>query len=185
VTLHDIVTMSEPVAEKIIRAAAIYCFLIFALRLAGKRELAQLSTADFVVLLAVANAVQNAIIGNDDSVTGGVLSATTLFVLNATVAFLLYRSARVRRLLEGRPTILVEDGKLVEANLRRQGIRKEELLVVIQVQGADLAQVKRCVLEPNGSIVVTRVQDSRELQALAALSAEVRALTEWLHSADR
>ena len=89
---HDMFALPVPVAEKILRALFVYLFLVIALRLAGKRELAQLSTFDFVVLLSVANAVQNGIIGNDDSITGAWIGAMTLFVANFALAFAIVRS---------------------------------------------------------------------------------------------
>ena len=100
---HDIFHLDVSVLEKLVRPILIYAFLAVALRLAGKRELAQLNSLDFVVLLAVANAVQNGIIGNDDSVTGGVLGASALFVLNAALALVLFRSPRLRRLAKAPP----------------------------------------------------------------------------------
>lgn len=104
-----------PVLEKILRAVIVYAFLVVALRLAGKREMAQLSSADFIVLLAVANAVQNGIIGNDNSVTGGLIGATALFAVNGSLVALLFRSRRVRDVVEGSATTLVENGDFVQA----------------------------------------------------------------------
>ena len=100
---HDKVNPDVSVIEKLVRPVLIYVFLALALRLAGKRELAQLNSLDFVVLLAVANAVQNSIIGDDDSVTGGVLAASALFLLNGALAVVLFRRPKLRRLAEGTP----------------------------------------------------------------------------------
>jgi hypothetical protein len=96
--------------EKVIRAVVIYLFLVIALRLVGKRELTQLNTLDFVVLLAVANAVQNGLIGEDNSVTGAVVGASVLFLLASGLGWLLYRSGLLRRAVEGSPTLLVREG---------------------------------------------------------------------------
>src|ERR671928_75246 len=98
---HSMFHVDVSLAEKVVRPMLIYAFLVVALRVAGKREMAQLNSLDFVVLLAVANAVQNGIIGNDNSVTGGVLGASTLFLLNGLLAFALFHHARLRRLVEG------------------------------------------------------------------------------------
>jgi uncharacterized membrane protein YcaP (DUF421 family) len=162
--IHDMFHLPLPVVEKVLRATFVYLFLIVALRVAGKRELAQLSTTDFVVLLAVANAVQNAIIGTDDSVTGGVVGALTLFVLNGALAVLLWRSARARRLVEGTPTVLVKNGKVLHENLRREHITQAELRVAVQRQNADdLDEVEEAVLEPGGAIVVKSRVDRDQL----------------------
>src|ERR1700710_2403563 len=87
--------------EKVIRAVIIYLFLVIALRLVGKRELSQLNTLDFIVLLAVANAVQNGLIGEDNSVTGAVLGATVLFAVDGVLAFVIFRNRQAQRLIEG------------------------------------------------------------------------------------
>src|ERR687897_2629099 len=104
---HDILYVDVSVFEKCVRPVLIYGFRVVALRLAGKRELAQLNSLDFVVLLAVANAVQSGIIGDDDSVTGGVLGASALFILNGALAVMLFRRPDLRRLTEGTPRTLI------------------------------------------------------------------------------
>jgi uncharacterized membrane protein YcaP (DUF421 family) len=168
--IHDMFHLPLPVAEKVLRAGLVYVFLIGALRVAGKRELAQLSSADFVVLLAVANAIQNGIIGQDDSLTGGVLGATTLFALNGALAWLLVRSRQARRVVEGTETPLIEHGVVNEANLKRERITHEELTVAVQRQNADdLSAVEEAVLEPGGAIVVKNRADGNE-QTLADVS---------------
>jgi uncharacterized membrane protein YcaP (DUF421 family) len=161
--IHDMFHLPLPVAEKVLRAAIVYLFLIVALRVAGKRELAQLSSADFVVLMAVANAVQNGIIGREDSVTGGLIGASTLFVLNGTVAVVLFRSSRARKVIEGTDTVLVENGQVRGDNLQREHITREELQVAVQRQNADdLSEVERAVLVPGGAIVVEKRADKEQ-----------------------
>jgi uncharacterized membrane protein YcaP (DUF421 family) len=141
--------------EKVIRAIAIYLFLVIALRLVGKRELSQLNTLDFVVLLAVANAVQNGLIGADNSVTGAVVGATVLFVVNTALAFVLFRNRRLHRLVEGTPTVLIQDGKILENALRRQEMTHDDLLEEIQSAGADtFDDVRTAELLPNGKVIV-------------------------------
>jgi uncharacterized membrane protein YcaP (DUF421 family) len=174
---HHIFSLPLTVPEKVARAALIYFFLLVALRVAGKRELAQLSTADFVVLMAVANAVQNGIIGDDSSVTGGWIGATTLFVLNGLIGILLFRSVKARKLIEGEPTVLIEHGQVLHENLRKEHLTMEDLLVAIQRQGLDdLSEVDQCTLEPNGTIVVKKRRDSAEMKAISELTAKVDAL---------
>ena len=121
--------------EKVIRAVVIYLFLVIALRLVGKRELTQLNTLDFVVLLAVANAVQNGLIGADNSVTGAVAGATVLFLMASGLGWLLYRSAWLRRALEGTPTVLIRDGEVLDDALRDEEMTRDDLLVEIQAAG--------------------------------------------------
>src|SRR3954471_8836091 len=133
--------------EKVVRAVIIYLFLVIALRLVGKRELSQLNTLDFVVLLAVANAVQNGLIGNDNSVTGALVSALTLFLVDAVLAFVLFRQLRLRRRVEGRPTILIDHGELDEKALRQEELTHEDLLSALQSSGAStFADVERASL---------------------------------------
>jgi len=142
-------------AEKVIRAVAIYAFLVIALRLVGKRELAQLNTLDFVVLLAVANAVQNGLIGADNSVTGAVVGASVLFVVNSALALVLYRNRRLQRLVEGTPTELIRDGRILEDALRQQQLTHDDLLEEIQSAGADtFDDVESARLLPNGKVIV-------------------------------
>src|SRR5829696_7433263 len=98
--LRDLLVVQIPVAEKVLRSVAVYLFLVLALRLAGKRELAQLNTLDLVVLLLLSNTVQNAIIGNDDSLLGGLLGAVVLLIVNYIVVRLGFRNPRLARTLE-------------------------------------------------------------------------------------
>src|SRR5215831_5809209 len=109
---HDLLHPDVSVLEKIIRPILVYLFLVVSLRLAGKRELAQLNPFDLVVLLTLSNAVQNAIIGNDNSVTGGIVGATTLLVINYIVVRFLYSHERLDRLVEGDAELLIENGKV-------------------------------------------------------------------------
>src|SRR5437868_839696 len=107
----DLFGLHVPILEKVLRAVLVYAFLVVALRLAGKREMAQLNSLDFVVLLTVANAVQNGIIGDDDTVSGAMIGASVLFIVNTAMATAIFFSHRWRKLVEGSPTVLVEDGK--------------------------------------------------------------------------
>src|SRR3982750_3949552 len=110
--LSDMFVLTLPVAEKMARPVLVYVFLIVGLRLAGKRELAQLNPFDLVVLLTLSNTVQNAIIGEDNSVTGGIIGAITLLAVNYLVVRFLYNHERLDRLIEGDPDVLVENGVL-------------------------------------------------------------------------
>jgi len=150
---HDMFHLGLPVAEKMLRAVIVYLFLVVGLRLAGKRELAQLNPFDLVVLLTLSNTVQNAIIGDDNSVTGGILGAATLLGVNYLVVRFLYRHERLERLVEGEADVLIEDGKILFDRLKGELITLPELESAAHKQGfASLEQVDRAVLEPGGTI---------------------------------
>ena len=176
--------MPLPILEKLLRPVIVYLVLVLLLRLFGKRELAQLNPFDLVVLLSLSNTVQNAIIGDDNSVTGGLIGAFSLLAINWLVVRVLFRSRRLTRVIEGRATVLVRDGQIDKKALERESLSREELLSVIHRQGfEDFDQVRRCELEPNGTFYVEAfdpsVADKRHaelLERLDTLSKEVAAL---------
>ncbi|MDQ6784560.1 MAG: DUF421 domain-containing protein [Actinomycetota bacterium] len=145
-----------PIVEKIIRTVGVYLGLVILLRFAGKRDLAQLNSFDLVVLLLLSNVVQNAVIGNDTSLSGGLLGAATLLVANGVVVRLFGRSDRTAQIFEGKPSVIVADGFFDTRALNRLGLRKADVVSAIRRQGADdVAQVAKAVLSPGGAIVVT------------------------------
>ena len=153
--LTDLFMPGTSIAEKIIRPVAVYLFLVLILRIGGRRELGQLNAFDLVVLLTLANAVQNAIIGDDNSLIGGFIGGATLVLLNLGVIKYLYRHPGLDRRIEGEPVLLVKDGRLVRENLERELITEKELLAVIHRQGVD--QFEACaevILETSGTITV-------------------------------
>ena len=150
---HDMFHLGVPVAEKMLRPVVVYAFLVVGLRLAGKRELAQLNPFDLIVLLTLSNTVQNAIIGDDNSVTGGLLGAATLLGVNALVVRFLYRHEQLERLVEGEPDVLIENGKIRFDRLKTELITLPELESAVHKQGfASLDEVDRAVLEPGGTV---------------------------------
>jgi len=152
----DMFVLALPVAEKILRPVVVYFFLVIGLRLAGKRELAQLNPFDLVVLLTLSNTVQNAIIGDDNSVTGGVIGAATLLLVNYLVVRFLYRHQKLDRLVEGEPCVLIEDGKVRKNQLGKEVLTLAELEAAAHRQGlGGLHEVDRAVLEPSGTISFT------------------------------
>jgi uncharacterized membrane protein YcaP (DUF421 family) len=173
-----------PILEKILRPIIIYVVLIVLLRIFGKRELAQLNPFDLVVLLSLSNTVQNALIGDDNSVTGGVVGALTLLSVNWLVVRLLYSSPKLDHALEGKERILIQDGKINPEAMRKELLTNEELLAVVHKQGLeDFCQVQKCVLEPNGSFYVEGYQPSGEetrhaevMRQLEELNKEVQQL---------
>ena len=150
---NDILHPDISIIEKIIRPVIVYIFLVIGLRLAGKRELAQLNPFDLVVLLTLSNTVQNAIIGNDNSVTGGLIGATTLLFVNYVVVRFLFNHEKLDRLVEGNPDVLIEHGKINHDRLRKELITLTELETAAHRQGfASLDEVDNAVLEPGGTI---------------------------------
>lgn len=148
-------TLDIPAWNIVLRTAAIYLAILIGLRLAGKREIGQMTVFDLVVLLLIANAVQNAMVGPDTSLAGGILAAVVLLVLNAVVAWLRLRWPRLRRLVEGSPTLLVLRGEVIADHLRREGLDQETLEAALREHGvADLGDVEMAVLEIDGSISV-------------------------------
>ena len=168
-----------PILEKLARPVIIYLVLVLLLRLFGKRELAQLNPFDLVVLLSLSNTVQNAIIGDDNSVTGGIIGAFGLLAINWLVVRVLFRSRRLTRALEGRSATLIRNGQIDVQAMNREALSREELLSVIHRQGFEgFHQVRKCELEPNGTFYVEAfdpsIDDKRHTELLARLDALAR-----------
>src|ERR1700694_4060253 len=180
----DMFVLGLPLAEKILRPIFVYAFLVISLRLSGKRELVQLNPFDLVVLLSLSNTVHNAIIGDDNSVTRGVIGVVRLLAINWLVVRTLYNSPRLTRVVEGRSTILIRDGQIDKKAVKRESLTHEELMEVIHKQGFErLNQVKKCELEPNGSFYIEAFEPSSSdkqhaelLERLDSLTREVAAL---------
>lgn len=165
--LRDLFLPGVPVLEKIVRPLVIYGFLVLLLRVQGQRALAQMNPFDLVVLLTISNTVQNAIIGNDNSLLGGMIGATTLVLANLLVIRLLYRHPRLDQALEGQPLVLVRDGRIVQENLDKALITRDELMAAIHRQGIlDLSDVREAILETSGTISIF----PREREEMAELS---------------
>jgi uncharacterized membrane protein YcaP (DUF421 family) len=173
---HEILVPDVPWIEKVLRPVFVYFFLIIGLRIAGKRELAQLNPFDLIVLLTLSNTVQNAIIGNDNSVSGGFVGAATLLAINYLLVRVVRRNKWLQRLLEGRSDVLVWRGKLMDQNLEKEMMTRSDLTAAAHKQGiASLKDVERCVLEPTGTITFIEkkpghdVERHEELMALISL----------------
>ncbi len=151
--VHNMFYLAIPILEKILRPILVYAFLIVGLRLAGKRELAQLNPFDLVVLLTLSNTVQNAIIGNDTTVTGGLIGASTLLIANYLVVRFVYRHGAIEKLMEGDEDVLIEKGQVRTKALEEEAITLVELQEAAHKQGfASLDAVESAILEPSGSI---------------------------------
>ena len=179
---HDLWVVQVPVVEKIVRTVLVYVLLVVLFRVAGKRGLANLNTFDFVVIFLLSNVVQNAIIGADNSLLGGVIGAVTLVVVNAAVTSWLARDSRAERLLEGTPTTVIEDGVLVPGVLRRLSLRGGEIERAVRMQNGDgIDDVALGSLGPDGQLVITLNHDEQnaprgDVEALEARLASIEAL---------
>jgi len=148
----DILHPDISIIEKIARPVIVYVFLVIGLRLAGKRELAQLNPFDLVVLLTLSNTVQNAIIGNDNSVTGGIIGATTLLAVNYFVVRFLFKHQKLDRLVEGDSDVLIEDGQIKHGRLKKELITLTELESAAHKQGfGSLDEIDHAQIEPGGT----------------------------------
>ena len=167
----DMFALAVPILEKILRPICVYLFLIVGLRLSGKRELVQLNPFDLVVLLTLSNTVQNAIIGEDNTVTGGIIGATSLLIVNYLVVRFLYKHRSLDQFVEGRSDVLIEDGKVKTQHLRKELITMAQLEAAARKQGFDsLSEVQQCVLEPGGTIsFIGKKPDTDELRHQAML----------------
>lgn len=152
-TWKDMFVMGLPLLEKILRPIIVYAFLVISLRLSGKRELVQLNPFDLVVLLTLSNTVQNAIIGEDNSVLGGIVGATSLLITNYLVVRFLYDHKKLDQIVEGRADVLIEGGKVYTQHLKKELITMAQLEAAGRKQGFDsLSEVEQCVLEPGGTL---------------------------------
>ncbi|HXJ35260.1 MAG TPA: YetF domain-containing protein [Candidatus Eisenbacteria bacterium] len=141
------------VLERVARGAIGYLFLLVAFRISGKRQVGQLTPFDLVVLLIISNVLQNAMIGPDNSVTGGVIGALTIFVMNGALAWLTFKSRRLERLIEGEATRLVHDGKIDEAAMRKELVTHAELRAALREAGIPhVTEARFAMLESTGRI---------------------------------
>lgn len=174
---QDILVPGVPLLEKVLRTILVYVFLIVGLRLAGKRELAQLNPFDLVVLLTLANTVQNAIIGNDNSVLGGMVGAATLLAVNYAVVALTYRNRKLNEVIEGAPDRLIAGGQLRSARLAAEKITEAELEAAARKQGfASLKDVDQAILYPGGTFCFIGKVPSADAAHHHQLMSELRLL---------
>jgi uncharacterized membrane protein YcaP (DUF421 family) len=152
--------LAVPWWELIARAVVVYLFLLVLLRLTGKRQVGQLAPFDLVLLLILSNAVQNAMNAGDNSVLAGLILATALVVLNGLVGYATFRSKWLERLVEGRPMVLVHNGRLYDSVLRGQRLTHHELMAALRRAGCgSVEQVHVAILENNGQISVVPLPD--------------------------
>jgi uncharacterized membrane protein YcaP (DUF421 family) len=167
-----------PVLEKILRPMIVYLFLVIFLRIFGKRELAQLNPFDLVVLLSLSNTVQNAMIGDDNSLSGGVIGALSLLTINWVLTRMLFRSPKLSTVLEGTETVLIRHGVVDWEATKKEALTELELRSVLHKQGFNsFEEVEKCVLEPNGNFYMEGIKALSDDAQRAALMKAVEALT--------
>ncbi|MEU2432080.1 YetF domain-containing protein [Streptomyces sp. NPDC007861] len=152
---HDMLALPVPILEKVLRTVLVYALLLVLFRFSGKRSMAAMNTFDFVVMFLLSNLVQNAVIGPDNSVTGAVVGAVTLAVLNAGITRWLASDDRAARLLEGTSSPVIDNGHLIPGTLRHLAIRREEIEHAVRLQnGEELEDIQSARLEPSGQLIV-------------------------------
>lgn len=158
--------LAVPWWELVVRSIVVFVVLLMLLRLTGKRQVGQLAPNDLVLLLILANAVQNSMNAGDNSLMGGLISAVTLIVLNFITTKLVLNSKKIESLVEGRPQILIKDGRLFQEALSDAGITQEELNGAMRQHGCiDVAEVQLAILETNGSISLLQYPTINNAQA--------------------
>lgn len=178
---QDMFVLGLPVLEKVLRPVVVYVFLVVGLRLAGKRELAQLNPFDLVVLLTLSNTVQNAIIGNDNSVSGGLIGASTLLALNYLVVRFLYAHEKIEQMVEGEEDVLIDKGRIAMGRLKKELITLPDLIAAAHRQGfGSLDEVERAILEPGGTICFIRKEPPPEEARHSELVARLDQITQEL-----
>jgi uncharacterized membrane protein YcaP (DUF421 family) len=180
---HAMFAEQIPLAEKILRTVIVYGLLAVLFRLTGKRGLASMNTFDFVVIFLLSNVVQNAVIGNDTSLIGGIIGAVTLVTVNTAVNRLIAANATVARIFDGHATTVISDGHAIDRALQRLGLRRSELDLAVRLQnGDDIADVDHGSLEPGGQLVLTlKVGEQGATKAdVAELTSQLRRIESLL-----
>jgi uncharacterized membrane protein YcaP (DUF421 family) len=184
--INDLFVPGSPIAEKAIRTVVVYGFLIVLLRIAGKRTLAQLTSFDLVVLLLLSNTVQNAIIGTDNSLVGGLVGAAILVIINWVVAYLLYKHRRADHAVEGGAALLMEHGKYIEANMKQQLITHAELNRAARKEGiSGMSDVRAARLEAGGVFTFELEEPTAHDKHLSDLISRLERIEDILQRLDK
>jgi len=147
--------INNPFIEIVLRTICVYAFMIIAIRIFGKKELAQLSVIDLVFILLISNSVQNAMVGPNTTLNGGLVAAGSLFLVNYTLKQILYRSKKMSNLIQGEAILLIYNGVADMANCKKAEITIEELEAAVREHGAkDIQKVELAILEVDGNISV-------------------------------
>ena len=167
--------------EKVVRPLLIYFVMVTLLRIFGKRELAQLNPIDFVLLLLISEAVQNAIIGDDTSLSGGVIGVVTLLGVNYLMAFIKFRVPPIEKLIEGEPKILIENGKVKPDALNSELMTEDDLKVIAHEEGLeDAKEIEKLILDPNGTFFVEAKDDIKDARFKREVLEKIDKLTKQL-----
>lgn len=159
--------MSMPWWEFVLRAVIVYAVLLGMIRLSGKRTMGQFTAFDMLLIVLLGNAVQNALLGSDTSMSGGLLLAATLIVLNWLVGFATSRSRRVERLLEGAPVVLARNGHVYRDVLRRELVSRDDFAKAMRESGcSDVDRIHLALLETNGHITILLREVPKEDEAI-------------------
>lgn len=184
--LGEMFSLGLPLAEKVLRPILVYGFLVIALRIFGKRELAQLNPFDLVVLLMLSNTVQNATIGNDSTITGGIIGASALLVTNYLVIRFVLKHRRLDEILEGTPTVLIENGTVHPKALTKEMLSEAELTTVAHRQGfRNLAEIESCVLEPGGTFVIEGKEPRQSEKQLSEINERLKRIENLLEKSQK
>jgi uncharacterized membrane protein YcaP (DUF421 family) len=155
---QNMIHMDISAANLTIRAVVVYLSIVILLRISGKRQMGQMGATEFVAILLISNAVQNAMNGGDNSLAGGLLLAVVLIALSTLISYLTYRVQFFSSIFEGTPTILIHKGKLVSKNLARERLSIKELRVLLRKQGVhEIHEINAAVLEADGTLSITRI----------------------------
>lgn len=153
----------NPILDIVVRSLAVYFFMVIAVRVFGKNQLSQLNAGDVILLLLISNAVQNAMVGPNNTLIGGIVAALVLFVANFIVKRFIFKSKFVKELIEDQPYVLVKDGKLVSYNLKKVQISEDEILESVHEHGMEnISDVKLAILEVDGNISVISIDKNTE-----------------------
>jgi uncharacterized membrane protein YcaP (DUF421 family) len=151
-----------PTWSLVLRAIVVYGAVLLLLRVAGKRQVAQLGISDFVALLLISNAVQNSMNGGDNSLLGGILLAGVLILLSYFFQYATFRSRKLEHLIQGRPTLLVHHGKILQEHLNRELMTVRELKSILRKQGVELCDISEAILESDGYVSVIKKEECED-----------------------
>jgi uncharacterized membrane protein YcaP (DUF421 family) len=158
--------VSFPYWHLVLRGAIIYLVILILLRITGKHQVGQMGAAEFVAILLISNAVQNSMNGGDNSLTGGLILAVVIMGLSELVSYLIYKSKKAERILQGTPTLLIHKGKVIPSHLEKELLNLHELRTLLRKQGIhDLNEIHEVIMESDGSISVTRCSDLKPKEA--------------------
>jgi uncharacterized membrane protein YcaP (DUF421 family) len=159
--IRDLYRPDIPWWTLLVRAGAVYVAVLLLLRISGKRQVAQMGMAEFVALLLISNAVQNAMNGGDNSLVGGIVLASTIMVFAYAFQYATYRSKRLEHIIQGRPTVLIHRGKILTEHLKRELLNIRELRAILRKQGIhDLCEVETAILESDGYVSITKKDEA-------------------------